>query len=199
MDTTADDAATSGAAGSAATEGIDTEIYAMPGFVTLQVDDLARSTRWYVEGLGFVVLAEIPGPGGTPVLVHLRRHRYQDILLVARRPDVDVERIWGRGVRYSVRRRGGPRAAGPDGSSGRRRPGGRPDADAVEHGGSGVPGPGRLRGRADRGGACGAGGQGVQRHGAPLRPCVRWRWRGGRWCGRATSACAMGWRRPSGA
>ncbi len=99
MDTTANDAATLGAA----TEGIDTEIYAMPGFVTFQVDDLARSTRWYVEGMGFVVLAEIPDPGGTPVLVHLRRHRYQDILLAARRPDVDVQQNWGRGVRYSVR------------------------------------------------------------------------------------------------
>jgi catechol 2,3-dioxygenase-like lactoylglutathione lyase family enzyme len=93
MDTTANDAATLGAA----TEGIDTDIYAMPGFVTFQIDDLARSTRWYVEGLGFVVLAEIPGPGGTPVRVHLRRHRYQDILLAARRS-------WGGGALRPGRR-----------------------------------------------------------------------------------------------
>ena len=44
--------------------GIDTSIYPMPGFVTLAVADLARSKTWYVDVLGFVVLAEPPGPGG---------------------------------------------------------------------------------------------------------------------------------------
>lgn len=83
--------------------GIDTGIYLMPGFVTFQVGDLASSTRWYVQGLGFVVLAELAGPGGTPVLVHLRRHRYQDILLVPARPGEDGPgQARGSGVRYSV-------------------------------------------------------------------------------------------------
>lgn len=86
------------------TDRIDTEVYAMPGFVTFEVDDLVRSTRWYVQGLGFVVLAELPGPDGTPVLVHLRRHRYQDVLLVAPRAgDTEQDRVRGLGVRYSVR------------------------------------------------------------------------------------------------
>lgn len=83
--------------------GIDTGIYPMPGFVTFTVNDLARSTRWYVEGLGFVLLAELPGPGGTPVLVHLRRHRYQDILLVPVPPGGAEDGLpRGRGVRYGV-------------------------------------------------------------------------------------------------
>lgn len=61
---------------------IDRSIYGMPAFVTLRVRDLAASRRWYVEGLGFIALAEIPGPSGAPALIHLRRWRYQDILLV---------------------------------------------------------------------------------------------------------------------
>ena len=62
---------------------IDRSIYPMPAFATLRVADLERSTRWYVEGLGFEILAELPGPGGTTALVHLRRARYQDLLLVS--------------------------------------------------------------------------------------------------------------------
>lgn len=57
----------------------------MPAFVTFPVADFARSVRWY-ESLGFVVLAEIPGPDGATMLVHLRRMRYQDILLVLGEP-----------------------------------------------------------------------------------------------------------------
>jgi catechol 2,3-dioxygenase-like lactoylglutathione lyase family enzyme len=61
---------------------IDLSIYVMPAFATLTVSDLAASRRWYVEGLGFAVLAEVPGPSGGVTLIHLRRWRYQDLLLV---------------------------------------------------------------------------------------------------------------------
>jgi len=57
------------------------DIYPMPAFVTLAVPDLDRAVSWYVEGLDFVRLFTMPGPDGRPVLVHLRRWRYQDILL----------------------------------------------------------------------------------------------------------------------
>jgi len=84
--------------------GIDTMIYAMPGFVTFTVTDVAASTHWYVDGLGFVLLAELPGPDGTPALVHLRRHRYQDILLVPAPPgEIESDQPRGRGVRYGIR------------------------------------------------------------------------------------------------
>jgi catechol 2,3-dioxygenase-like lactoylglutathione lyase family enzyme len=55
---------------------IDRSIYPMPQFVTFIVADVAASTRFYLEAVGFVVLAELPG------LVHLRRWRHQDVLLV---------------------------------------------------------------------------------------------------------------------
>ena len=60
---------------------IDREIYAMPMFATLPVQDLDTSRAWYAA-LGFVELAVMPGPDGSVQLVHLRRYRYQDLLLV---------------------------------------------------------------------------------------------------------------------
>ena len=68
---------------------IDRGIYVMPQFVTFEVSDLAAARRWYVNGLGFVELAVLPGPADDPVLVHLRRFRYQDILLVPGRNPED--------------------------------------------------------------------------------------------------------------
>ncbi|MDR0359887.1 MAG: VOC family protein [bacterium] len=61
---------------------IDRTMYVMPAFATVAVTDLVASTRWYVQGLGFEILAELPGPQGGTALVHLRRRRYQDLLLV---------------------------------------------------------------------------------------------------------------------
>ncbi len=60
---------------------ITMDIYPMPAFVTLVVPDVERSLDWYVNGLDFVVLFRMPGPDGAPALVHLRRWRYQDILV----------------------------------------------------------------------------------------------------------------------
>lgn len=61
------------------------EFYPMPAFAQLQVADLDQSTRWYTETLGFRTIFTMPGPGGAPLLVHLRRSRYQDVLLVRAR------------------------------------------------------------------------------------------------------------------
>ncbi|MFJ8589666.1 VOC family protein [Streptomyces sp. NPDC093595] len=76
-------AARSGAAPAEPVEGIDTSIYGMPFFATVQVRDLDVSVRWYTEGLGMHLLATMGCRGdGTTALVHLRRWRYQDLLLV---------------------------------------------------------------------------------------------------------------------
>jgi catechol 2,3-dioxygenase-like lactoylglutathione lyase family enzyme len=60
---------------------IDTSIYPMPFFVRLEATDLARSRAFYTGALDFIELAVLP-PTGDPWVVHLRRWRYQDILLV---------------------------------------------------------------------------------------------------------------------
>ncbi len=64
---------------------IDLSIYVMPSFATLAVSNLEHSQHWYVEGLGFALLASVPGPSGEVALIHLRRWRYQDLLLVPER------------------------------------------------------------------------------------------------------------------
>src|SRR3954447_25701553 len=78
---------------------IDRSIYVMPSFATFEVTSLDTSRRWYVEGLGFVVLATLPGQDGAPALVHLRRWRYQDLLLVPARHEAAGSR--GAGVRVT--------------------------------------------------------------------------------------------------
>jgi catechol 2,3-dioxygenase-like lactoylglutathione lyase family enzyme len=66
---------------------IDTSIYPMPFFIRLETADLARSRAFYTGALDFIELAVLP-PTGDPMLVHLRRWRYQDILLVPSRGPV---------------------------------------------------------------------------------------------------------------
>jgi uncharacterized glyoxalase superfamily protein PhnB len=61
------------------------EYYPMPAFAQLQVADLDQATRWYIDVLGFRSIFTMPGPGGAPLLAHLRRSRYQDLLLVRAR------------------------------------------------------------------------------------------------------------------
>jgi catechol 2,3-dioxygenase-like lactoylglutathione lyase family enzyme len=60
---------------------ITRDIYGMPAFTTLTVADLDRTVDWYTNGLDFIVLFTVPGPDGSRALVHLRRWRYQDILV----------------------------------------------------------------------------------------------------------------------
>jgi uncharacterized glyoxalase superfamily protein PhnB len=60
------------------------EIYPMPSFPMLNVADLAASSRWYQEALGFRHIFTMAGPGGMPLLVHLRWTKYADVLLTSR-------------------------------------------------------------------------------------------------------------------
>ncbi|MEV1128541.1 VOC family protein [Agromyces sp. NPDC049794] len=60
---------------------ITRDIYGMPAFATLLAADLDATVSWYTDGLGFISLFAIPGPGGAPVLVHLRRWQFQDLLV----------------------------------------------------------------------------------------------------------------------
>ncbi|WP_017572924.1 VOC family protein [Nocardiopsis halotolerans] len=64
---------------------IDRTIYPMPMFATLQVADVAAAEAFY-QAVGFVSLAAIPGPDGSPAVVHLRRERYQDLLITPGEP-----------------------------------------------------------------------------------------------------------------
>ena len=59
-----------------------TEIYPMPMFPTLSVEDIRESETWYSAKLGFSVIFTIPGADGAAMLVHLRWRKYADLLLV---------------------------------------------------------------------------------------------------------------------
>jgi catechol-2,3-dioxygenase len=52
----------------------------MPMFATFRVADIAAAETFY-QVAGFISLATIPGPDGSTVLVHLRRMKYQDLLI----------------------------------------------------------------------------------------------------------------------
>jgi uncharacterized glyoxalase superfamily protein PhnB len=65
------------------------EFYPMPSFATLAVRELEASARWYQEALGFENVFTIPGPGGAPLLVHLRWAKYADVLLRRSREPTD--------------------------------------------------------------------------------------------------------------
>ena len=64
----------------------DRTIYPMPMFATFQVADIAVAEAFY-QAVGFISLATIPGPDGSPAVVHLRRMKYQDLLLVPGEPE----------------------------------------------------------------------------------------------------------------
>jgi uncharacterized glyoxalase superfamily protein PhnB len=63
------------------------DIYPMPMFVSFAVADVAAIAAWYERTLGFATIFRAPGAGGQPSLVHLRRQKYQDVLLTPARPD----------------------------------------------------------------------------------------------------------------
>jgi len=59
------------------------EIYPMPVFVTLFVRDVRSVAEWYERALGFSVVFQAPAAEGhAPPMVHLRRRKYQDLLIL---------------------------------------------------------------------------------------------------------------------
>ena len=71
------------------------EIYPMPLFPLLTVNDLAVSTRFYQVALGFTDIFSMPG------LAHLRWVKYADLLLAAPRDGRPLPAPRGAGVALS--------------------------------------------------------------------------------------------------
>jgi catechol 2,3-dioxygenase-like lactoylglutathione lyase family enzyme len=69
-------------------------IYGMPMFATLLARDLAATLSWYTGGLAFIELFTMPGPDGAPLLVHLRRWQFQDLLVRPARGPVTAGDGW---------------------------------------------------------------------------------------------------------
>ena len=60
-------------------------VYAMPMFVRLAASDPVRSVDFLTRVLDFDVMFRGPDVAGVPVLVHLRRAKYQDVLVMPAR------------------------------------------------------------------------------------------------------------------
>jgi predicted lactoylglutathione lyase len=56
-------------------------IYPMPAFVSVIARDLGATVAFFTAALDFAVMFAGPEVDGIPVLVHLRRARYQDLLI----------------------------------------------------------------------------------------------------------------------
>jgi uncharacterized glyoxalase superfamily protein PhnB len=77
------------------TDGWERDIYPMPSFPMLTVDDVDRTSTWY-QSLGFVDVFTLRDNDQKALLAHLRWSRYADILISrARRP---IEGPRGQGI-----------------------------------------------------------------------------------------------------
>lgn len=56
-------------------------VYPMPVFATVAATDVERTAAWFRDALGFGVMFVAPGSDGAPAMVHLRRARYQDVMV----------------------------------------------------------------------------------------------------------------------
>lgn len=58
------------------------EYYPMLMFVKLPVKDIVKASNWYQDKLGFQKLYTFNDQSGSPIMVHIRRQRYQDLMLI---------------------------------------------------------------------------------------------------------------------
>jgi uncharacterized glyoxalase superfamily protein PhnB len=74
------------------------EIYPMPLFPTLIVDDVEVSSGFYQNVLGFKHIFSMPGPDGKRSLVHLRWVKYADLLITRSRDGKELAGPKGVGI-----------------------------------------------------------------------------------------------------
>jgi hypothetical protein len=78
-------------------EGVTRDIYGMPAFLSLDVENVRAAANWFTGALDFIELFAMP-PGDQPALIHLRRWRYQDILIRRNEKGANV----GSGIQLSI-------------------------------------------------------------------------------------------------
>ena len=78
------------------------DIYPMPIFCTLTVDDVQKSADWYSKALNFKVIFALNNPETKELnFVHLRRKKYQDILLVQGKTNRD-QNVYGIAITFQA-------------------------------------------------------------------------------------------------
>jgi uncharacterized glyoxalase superfamily protein PhnB len=71
------------------------EIYPMPMFAGMETPDVNVLVQWYQAALGFGIVFKAPGREGQPMLVHLRRRKYQDVLIRPTQPGSETIEVGG--------------------------------------------------------------------------------------------------------
>ena len=71
------------------------EVYPMPMFAAMETADVDALAQWYLDALGFGIMFKMPGPGGQPTVVHLRRRKCQDVLIRAAPPGSVTSEVGG--------------------------------------------------------------------------------------------------------
>lgn len=69
------------------------EVYPMPMFAAMETADVDALAQWYQDALGFGIMFKMPCPGGQPTLVHLRRRKYQDVLIRPAQPGSAIPEV----------------------------------------------------------------------------------------------------------
>jgi hypothetical protein len=71
------------------------EVYPMPMFATMETVDVNILAGWYQAALGFGVMFKAPDWDGQPIMVHLRRRKYQDVLIRPVRSGSEITEVGG--------------------------------------------------------------------------------------------------------
>jgi catechol 2,3-dioxygenase-like lactoylglutathione lyase family enzyme len=77
---------------------VEDDLSPLPSFPTLVVSDLAYSTDWYRDALGFELVVAMPDDFGRGLFTHLRWSPHADLLLVGDPPEAPLPGPRGLGV-----------------------------------------------------------------------------------------------------
>ena len=69
------------------------EVYPMPMFAAMATADVNALAEWYQAALGFGIIFNAPDRDGQPMVVHLRRRKYQDVLIRPARPGSETSEV----------------------------------------------------------------------------------------------------------
>lgn len=71
------------------------EVYPMPMFAAVETADVNVLAQWYQDALGFGIMFKGSGPDGQAMVIHLRRRKYQDVLIRPAPPESVTPEVGG--------------------------------------------------------------------------------------------------------
>jgi uncharacterized glyoxalase superfamily protein PhnB len=71
------------------------EVYPMPVFAEMETGDVNALAGWYQVALDFGIMFKAPDRDGQPMVIHLRRRKYQDVLIRYAQPGSEAKLAGG--------------------------------------------------------------------------------------------------------